>query len=271
MNIDFKATGGAFLIGTIFVVLFGWINGNLAAPTFPLLAMTSAYILAGATIGFMSEGETVLEPVIATVLVALVSSFIIGAMGLDSFSAIQDEGSFSLLMTLVSINGLVLTFLGAWAGEQLQRTYAPGSESTPAFEWPWVAAGTVLGVAVSLLLANLEIRIVGAIAGQPFAAFTSDYVATLFVVLVLGLLATGYFCAFRSPGRTQLEAGLAGMITAVILLDIFAVGLAGTEFLTPGLLIGCLLIGIGASLAGGFFGEVSQKRTELESPGTAEA
>lgn len=262
MSIDFRATGGAFLIGTIFVVLFTWINGNqLGSPTFPMLAMISGYILAGVTIGFLSEGETVLEPVLATILVGIVGSFVIDAMSLNSFRVARESGTFSLLMTLATMNGLVLAFAGAWAGEKLQRTYAD-AQGAQVLQWGWVTAGTVLGIAVSLLLAALEIRIVGVVTGEPFAAFSEGNIAALYVVLVLGLLATGYLCAFRSVGRTQVEAGVAGTITAVVLLDIFVVALAGLEFLSAGTLVISLLIGVASSLAGGFFGELSQSQAE---------
>ena len=153
---DPKAIIGSFLIGVVFVVLLTWMNGNaFGAPTFPLLAMTSGFILAGVSYGYLSEGETVMEPVLAAVLVAVVSYFIISALDLRCFQGLVEDGTYTYMMVISFLNGLVLTFAGAWAGEKLERTYA--GSGAPAMEWGWIVAGVILGFAVSLFLANVVI------------------------------------------------------------------------------------------------------------------
>jgi hypothetical protein len=259
MQFDLKATGGALVIGTLFVVLFTWITGDLfAAPAFPLMGMIAGFILAGVTTGYLSEGETVVEPVVASVLVGVASYFVLDGLELKCF---RNEDNFGFLMTLASMNGLALAFAGAWTGEKLQRTYEPVTEAEASFEWGWVMAGTVVGVAVSMLLANLEIRLLSTEA-NPYAALDPASLPVMLVVLVLGLLVTGYICAFRSPGKTPVEASVAGVITVVILLDVFVVALSGGDLLSPTILILSLLLGVASSLAGGFFGEASQSRSE---------
>ncbi|HKL88058.1 MAG TPA: hypothetical protein VJ884_03560, partial [Salinibacter sp.] len=157
---DPKAIIGSFVTGVIFVVLLTWMNGNaFGAPTFPLLAMTSGFILAGVSYGYLSEGETVLEPALAAILVALASYAIITALDLRCFDGLVENGTYTYMMVISFMNGLVLTFAGAWAGEKLERTYA-GSGS-PAMEWGWIVAGAILGLAVSLFLANLVIWLFG--------------------------------------------------------------------------------------------------------------
>lgn len=260
-RLDPTAIAGSFGVGLLFVVLFTWMNGNaFAASTFPLLAMTAGFVLAGAAYGYLSEGETVLEPALAAILVAVAAYFIIGALRLEAFGQLTDEGTFTYMMVLAFLNGLVLTFIGAWAGELLQRTYAgPGEES--ALQWSWIAAGTVLGFAVSLFLANFVIWLFGLFT-SPIAALGATGVWVLLLVLFLGLVATGYLCAFRSPGDTTYEAGVAGLITLVLLIDVFVLVLGGASILTYGWMVLILAVGLVGTFLGGYLGELTQTQVE---------
>lgn len=260
-RLDPKAIAGSFAVGLLFVVLFTWMNGSaFAASPFPLFGMTAGFVLAGAAYGYISEGETVLEPALAAVLVALPAYFILRALELRAFGLLREEGTFTYMMVLAFLNGLVLTFIGAWAGELLQRTYAgPGGES--ALQWSWIAGGTVLGFAVSLFLANFVIWAFGLFA-SPIAAFGSGSVWVLLGVVFLGLVATGYLCAFRSPGETTYESGLAGLITLVLLIDVFVLVLGGESILTYEWMGLLLAVGLAGTFLGGYFGELTQARVE---------
>lgn len=256
---DPRAIIGSFVIGVVFVVLFTWMNGNaLGAPTFPMLAMVSGFILAGAAYGYLSEGETVLEPALAAVLVAIAAYFIIDALGLEAFDNLVSDGRFTYTMILSFLNGLMLTFGGAWAGETLQRTYAGSGES--ALAWNWIMTGTILGFALSLFLVNVVIWLFGLFAG-PYAALQGGGAWVMLLVVFLGLEGTGYVCAFRSPGDTSYEAAVAGLITLVLLIDVFVLGLGGEEILTYGRIVLVLIVGIIASLVGGYLGERRQSQT----------
>ena len=264
---DPKAIVGSFVTGVVFVVLFTWMNGNaFGAPTFPLLAMTSGFILAGVTYGYLSEGETVMEPALAAVLVAAVSYVIITALDLRSFNGLVQEGTYTYMMVISYMNGLVLTFAGAWAGEKLERTYAGSGQ--PAMEWGWIVAGAILGFAVSLFLANLVIWLFGVVANPAAALEPSNAWVMLFVVF-LGLQATGYVCAFRSPGDTSYEAAVSGIITLILLVDVFVFALSGQAILSYLRLALVLFVGLLASLVGGYAGERMQ--VEVEGPHPSEA
>jgi len=264
---DPKAIVGSFLIGVLFVVLFTWMNGSaFAAATFPLLAMTSGFILAGVAYGYLSEGETVLEPALAAVLVAIASYFIISALDLRAFGRLVNDGSYTYMMVISFLNGVVLTFAGAWAGEKLERTYA--GSGTPALEWGWVAAGVILGLAVSLFLANFVIWLFGLLL-SPYAALEPGNVWVMLFVVFLGLQATGYVCAFRSPGDTSYEAAVAGLITLILLVDVFVFTLGGESILTYTRMILVVFVGLLASLVGGYVGERMQ--VEVEGPHPSEA
>ncbi len=257
----------SFLIGVGFVVLLTWMNGNaFAAPTFPLLAMTSGFILAGVTYGYVSEGETVMEPALAAILVAAASYFIITALDLRSFNSLVNEGTYTYMMVISFMNGLVLTFAGAWAGEKLERTYAGSSQ--PAMEWGWIVAGAILGFAVSLFLANLVIWLFGLFT-DPIAALEPENAWVMLFVVFLGLQATGYVCAFRSPGDTSYEAAVSGLITLILLIDVFVFTLAGEAILGYLRMALVLFVGLLASLVGGYVGERMQ--IEVEGPHSTKA
>jgi hypothetical protein len=263
---DPKAIAGSFLIGVAFVVLFTSMTGSLfGAPIFPLLAMSSGFILAGISYGYLSEGETVLEPALAAILVAVVSYFIIDALNFRAFSGFE-SGEFTYLMVIAYLNGLVFTFAGAWTGEKLERTYA-GSGSA-ALEWGWIVAGVILGFAVSLFLANLVIWLFGLFAGK-YAALEQQNAWVMLFVVFLGLQATGYVCAFRSPGDTSYEAAVAGLITLILLIDVFVFTLAGQEILGYLRIFLVIFVGLLASLVGGYVGERMQ--VEIEGPHPSEA
>lgn len=265
---DPKAILGSFVIGVVFVVLFTALTGNIfGRPTFPLLAMTSGFILAGVGYGYLSEGETVMEPALAAILVSIVAYFVIEALNFNAFGSLVEDGSFTYSMVIAFLNGLVLTFAGAWAGETLQRTYAGSAESV--LDWGWIMAGTILGFAVSLFLTNFVIWIFGALAegpGAAYAALEPSNVWVMLFVVFLGLEATGYLCAFRSPGDTMYEAAVAGLITLILLIDVFVVALGGAEILSYGRMVLVLVIGLIASLVGGYIGERRQAQVESGRP-----
>lgn len=264
---DPTAILGSFVIGVVFVVLFTALTGNIfAQPIFPLLAMTSGFVLAGVGYGYLSEGETVMEPALAAILVAVVAYFIIDALNFKAFGGLMDEGTFTYMMIVSFLNGLILTFGGAWAGEMLQGTYAGSEESV--LDWGWIMAGTILGFAVSLFLVNLVIWLFGTLStgpGAPYAALEPSNVWVMLLVVFLGLEATGYVCAFRSPGDTSYEAAIAGIITLVLLIDVFVFALGGQSspsILGYGRMVLVLIIGLLASLVGGYIGERMQSRVE---------
>ena len=237
MKINSKAILGSAIVGSIIVIAFAAMTGGLATPLFPLLSMMSGFVFAGALYGYLSEGETVIEPLFAALITAIVSYFAIMVLQPRAFSV---EGV-NFALVIAYMNGMVLSLAGAWVGEKLQLTYHEGEGQ---FEWGWVFAGIMMGLAVSLLLAALVIVIAGL------------YQTYVLITLSGGLLVTGFICAFRSPGDTMKEAAISGFITAVILLDVFVLALdSDGTFLTFGKVLLCLGLGTITSMLGGFVGE----------------
>jgi len=272
---DPRAIIWSFLIGVAFVVLFTVMSGHvLKAPTFPLLAMASGFILTGIAYGYLSKGETVLEPAAAALLVSVAAYFIIRAFDLQAFARLVEDGRFTYMMVVSFMNGLMLAFAGAWAGEKLQRTYA--GSGAPVLEWGWIVAGIILGFAVSLFLANLVIWLFGLFAspvtnevgevvlGPAYVALQPENAWVMLFVVFLGLQATGYVCAFRSPGDTSYEAAIAGLITLILLIDVFLFVLGGESILSYLRMFLVVFVGLLASLVGGYVGERMQ--VEVEGP-----
>ncbi len=250
-SFDFKVASVSTLVGIILVSLMTWLTGNdFGSPVFPFMAILSAYIISGMLIGLISKGETIAEPGVASILTGVISYIIISAMAPKCLIHIQGD-ALAVNMVLLTLNGIILTFAGAWAGEKLQGTYEMKQEETQLIEWGWIVAGTIIGVATSLILSNIIIKIYDA------------YLTPLFISLTIGIFVTGLIVGLRSPGITVKEAAFAGILTAIINLDIFKFTLdPDTTSLTVLSLIGTLILGLVAALIGGVAGERLQVNNE---------
>ena len=230
-SLDLKSVAGSLVIGLIAVFGLGWMSGStFAALPFPVLSLLSGYILSGMVAGLLSKGETISEPVISSVIVSLALYFFLPGLNLQGFAEIHPEN-----ILLIGLNGIMLSFAGAWAGEMLQGTMESASEAQH-LEWGWVLAGTILGVMVSILVSTLLIIFLGFV-------FTP-----LMIAFVIGLFITGFLIGYRSAGVTIMEAALAGLFTLVINVDILTLALVppGFDEIMIALILGGMLSMIGA-------------------------
>jgi hypothetical protein len=110
-----------------------------------------------------------------------------------------------------------------------------------------IIAGTIIGVTASIFLAGLIIK--------AFTATLTPFSSSSLLVILL----TGLVVGWRSPGVTIKESAIAGILTAVIILDIFKFTL---DPVLPLSLQVCILlsvvIGLIAALIGGVIGEKIQ-------------
>ncbi len=247
-SLDTKALLTSAVLGTVIVLAVTFLIGSqLGSPVLPFMAMFSGFILTGIIAGWLSKGETILEPGLASALVAIVSYVVVGSWDLNCFKLLPPQ-AFHTNMILVSLNGIILTFAGAWAGEKFQGTLenSDGSKNS-GIDWSWVLCGTVFGVAVSLLLSTIIVIIFGA------------YVEYLTVAFVIGIFFTGFTVGFRSPGVTMKEAAFAGFFALVAAFDIFKITLdPDSTMLTPGFLIVGFILALIVAFGGGFAGEKFQ-------------
>lgn len=256
---DVKAIAGAILGGIAFVLAPTWFAAStLAAPTLPLIGLVTGFLLAGIITGYLSDQETVAEPYIGAIIIALAAYILFSGSNLPSFANVTD-GEFQPLFILACVNGLVATLAGAWTGEKLQRTYVQQGGSDLA--WGWIFAGAVVGIGSVIFLAGIMIWAFG-LSGGPGELVLPSKLWVLVVSLSLGTGVSGFLCAFRSPGDTAQETIIAGLVTAVLLFDLFYFGLGGDALITSLGLAAALGASLIASLIGGLFGEEVQTRKE---------
>ena len=232
ISLDIKSVLGALVIGLVSVFGLGWISGSaFVALPFPVLSVLSGYILTGMAAGLLSKGETIAEPGISSVLVSIALYFILPGLHLQGFADLTPE-----LMLTMGMNGVLLSFAGAWAGEKFQGTQEGEASEEQVMEWGWVLAGTIL-------MSTLFIVVFGLKTDPQFIGF------------VIGLLSTGFIIGFRSPGITIKEAALAGFFALVIDLDVLTIALVPPSF--DGIMIS-LVLGTVLAMVGAWIGEKVQ-------------
>ena len=239
ISLDIKSVLGSLVIGLVAVFGLGWISGSaFVALPFPVLSVLSGYILTGMAAGLLSKGETIAEPGISSVLVSIALYFILPGLHLQGFADLTPE-----LMLTMGMNGVLLSFAGAWAGEKFQGTQEGEASEEQVMEWGWVLAGTILGIMVTILMSTLFIVVFGLKTDPQFIGF------------VIGLLSTGFIIGFRSPGITIKEAALAGFFALVIDLDVLTIALVPPSF--DGIMIS-LVLGTVLAMVGAWIGEKVQ-------------
>lgn len=247
-SFDVKSAGISVVVGSTIVVLFTWWSGGMGTPVFPFMGMLAGFIISGLLVGFISKDETIAEPGFASIAVGIISYVLLTSMELNCFKQLKGD-TLTVNLLLVMMNGVILTFAGAWTGEKLQGTYNNQKEDQPddSIEWGWILAGTIVGTAISLVAANVILKIAGLVY-TPFL-----------LALVLGLVITGIIIGWKSPGITIKEAALAGFITTVLNLNIFKLSLdPDTMYMTTTIIIIALAAGLVSSYIGGVIGEKMQ-------------
>ncbi|MBI5324084.1 MAG: hypothetical protein HZB41_02185 [Ignavibacteriae bacterium] len=248
MNSGFslKALIISIVVGTIIIIFFSWASGNqFDTSLFPVLAMLTGFIITGFTIAIISKGITIIEPALGSIIVAGITYFILPSLQIKGFTEITQDSDWIIIL----MNGVVLTFLGAWLGEMFQHGEIVKEESSSiSFNWGWVFAGTVFGILICMIISI----IVNLIFGIEPLYFIIPFFA--------GLFFTGIMVGLKSPGITIMEAGLAGFLTITILTSIVRLTLVTEieyEYIFGGLILGYIV-----SMLGGFAGEKIQSGKE---------
>lgn len=233
----------SIIVGCAFVILLAFISGSFfAAPRLPILAILSGFIIAGIAAGATSRQVTILEPGIGGVIVGIASFFLIQLLNLKAFLDLSSAD-----LTLVMLNGIILTFVGAWIGEKLQSDISADQPMEKKIEWGWILCGMIIGVTISMLLASTLVVLLGV------------SLTILFICFLVGLLITGFLVGWRSHGVTIIEAALAGFLTVIVDIDIIVLTLVPIGRKTMGLGI---LIGMIVTMIGGFIGEKIQGKKQ---------
>ena len=245
-SLSFGSLVLSIIVGTALVFGFAYITGDFyAAPLFPTLAILSGFIITGFLIGLISKEVTIVETGIGAIIVAILTYFIVPAFELKGFASVAGTD-----WLLILINGIVLTFLGAWLGEKIQHGSLPAPGSSD-FDWGWVIAGTLLGVTLNIVLVILLTLLIGA---NPSKFYIPFFLSLFIVGLVIGRF---------SPGITIKEAGLAGFLIIAIDFDIVRITLYQESFALS-YIIGGIILGFIATWIGGFIGEKMQASKEAK-------
>ena len=235
-------------VGLILNVVFAYITGlKYATALFPVLEILAAFIITGMVIGFFSKGITILEPGIGAFFVSIISYFIIPFLGIDSLNNLWLSD-----WLIIYLNGSILTFIGAWFGELLENGTIDWEKESINLNWDWIIAGTIAGVTVSIFVVNL-LRIV---IGFDLSLFTIPYFAAL--------LLSGLIIGWKSPGVTIKEAGIAGFVIIVIVIDIVRMTLLMESEIGIGYILIGGLLGIFVSIIGAWIGEKIQASREVK-------
>jgi MFS family permease len=221
------------------IAYFGVVTDFNSAPI-QFVALATAYIFAGMLAGYVSDGQVFKEIGVAGALVTAATVFFIlvfpGRIELTSLNLI-----------LGVIGSIILTYAGAWAGENMQHDPDILKSDTVigGFRWHWVIVGFVLGFGLNVLFSIILAPV-----------YTKDLTISFYMFMVSTFL-TGAITAWYSPGVTLKEPALAGVLAVLVewILIEFVLELSvSVTNLSIGLAIGFLL-----TLAGAYLGEKLQQ------------
>jgi len=145
------------------------------------------------------------------------------------------------------LGSIILTYSGAWAGENMK--YEPelvnrSSEITE-FRWNWVGVGFILGVGLNVLFSVILAPI-----------YTKDLTIS-FHMFMLSTFLTGCIAAWYSPGVTLKEPALDGILA--VLLEWVLIEFVLEISLSAATLVIGLSIGFILTLSGAYLGEKLQE------------
>jgi len=230
----------AIILGSVFVLGLGIISGSFyATPRLPIMAVISGFVITGIIVGWITKEETIIEPGFSSFIVAIIGYIVFQSMELKGFLDLSRSD-----LALVLCNGILLTFAGAWAGEQLQGDSEEKTTLSIKVEWPWIVCGTTVGITVSVVLISSIVVWLGA------------HMQLLLYAFLLGLLFTGFLMGLRSPSSTLLESALAGFLTVILSIDIVIVTLVPVNGRVK---LGGVIVGLLVAMIGGYIGERVQK------------
>lgn len=241
-SFSFRTLFVSIISGIIIVVLFSWLAGSrFEEALYPILALLSGFVVTGFIAGYVSKGVTILEPGLGSIIVAYISYIIISALELKGFYEITHVSDWLIIM----MNGVILTFVGAWLGEKFQNE-TQETEYIKVLDLSWIIAGTIFGVVLSIIIGILTNLIFGI---EPIY-----FIIPFFIALYISGLLSG----LKSEGVTTKEAGISGFLIMTIIFTIVRVSLVSEieiEYIIGGLILGYLM-----SLFGGWTGEKLQAR-----------
>jgi hypothetical protein len=213
-----------------------------------ILVMLVGCAVTGGVVGYFSPGVTVKEAAIGGTIVVLIMTGFLYAVDADVAKNLA-------INALLIILGIPISWVGGWAGENLQGSIVNLDEElkTNKIHWKWVITSVVVGFALNVLFVFLPSKI-----------FNIDLNVALVAFLVSFVIA-GFIVGYKSPGVTIKEPAFAGIIAVILEWLFLEFGLKleiAIPYLIAGLALGFLFTLIGAWL-GEKYQEMSGKRVSV--------
>jgi hypothetical protein len=207
-----------------------------------ILVMLVGCAVTGGIVGYFSPGVTIKEAAIGGTIVVLIMTGFLYAVDADVAKNLA-------INVLLIILGIPVSWIGGWAGENLQGSEVNLDEElkTNTIHWKWVITSVVVGFALNVLFVFLPSKI-----------FNIDLDVALVAFLVSFVIA-GFIVGYKSPGVTIKEPAFAGIV-AVILEWLFLEFGLKLEIAIPYLIAG-LALGFLFTLIGAWLGEKYQEST----------
>ncbi|HEY6952866.1 MAG TPA: hypothetical protein VI758_10695 [Bacteroidota bacterium] len=207
-----------------------------------ILVMLVGCAVTGIVVGYFSPGVTIKEAAIAGVVVVLIMTGFLYYVDADVAKNIA-------INALLIILGLPISWVGGWAGENLQGSEVNLDEELKAdkIQWKWVITAIIVGFVLNVLFVFL-----------PSKLFSIDLQIELVAFLVSFVIA-GFIVGYKSPGVTIKEPAIAGII-AVVFEWIFLEFILKISIAVPYLIAG-LALGFLFTLIGAWVGEKYQEST----------
>jgi hypothetical protein len=213
-----------------------------------ILVMLVGCAVTGAVVGYFSPGVTIKEAAIAGTIVVLTMAGFLYAVDADVAKNLA-------INVLLIVLGIPVSWIGGWAGENLQGSEVNLDEElkTDKIQWKWVLTSVVVGFALNVIFVLLPSKIFNINLNVALAAFLFSFVIAGFIV------------GYKSPGVTIKEPAFAGIIAVILEWLFIEFGLQlniAIPYLIAGLALGFLFTLIGAWM-GEKYQEKSGKRISL--------
>jgi hypothetical protein len=199
-----------------------------------ILVMLVGCAVTGVIVGYFSPGVTIKEAAIGGTIVVL-------AMAGFLYAVDADVAKNAAINVLLIVLGIPVSWVGGWAGENLQGSEVNLDEELKSdkIQWKWVITSVVVGFALNVLFVFLPSKVFSINLDVALAAFLVSFVIAGFIV------------GYKSPGVTIKEPAFAGIIAVILEWLFLEFGLQITiavPYLIAGLALGFLFTLIGAWL-----------------------
>jgi hypothetical protein len=199
-----------------------------------ILVMLVGCAVTGVIVGYFSPGVTIKEAAIGGTIVVL-------AMAGFLYAVDADVAKNAAINVLLIVLGIPVSWVGGWAGENLQGSEVNLDEELKSdkIQWKWVITSVVVGFTLNVLFVLLPSKIFNINLDVALVAFLVSFVIAGFIV------------GYKSPGVTIKEPAFAGIVAVIfewLFLEFVLKLTIAIPYLSAGLALGFLFTLIGAWL-----------------------